>query len=151
MLKIKRQLFKRWIAISSEYPVDRDLSGGFRTTGVRSSIFKTRPSAKPLLWKWVLFAWEWKTFSYQCLRINCLALKQRLQATRRWPNIGVISSLRMTHIIIRSMIFRIVIRIINILFYSSSVAGIRVQCRPGVARATNNWPYYILLNLERKW
>ena len=25
--------------------------------------FKTRPSAQPFLWKWVLFAWEWKIIS----------------------------------------------------------------------------------------
>ena len=29
--------------------------------------FKTRPSAQPFLWKWVLFVWEWKPFSYHRL------------------------------------------------------------------------------------
>ena len=29
----------------------------------KSLTFKMRPSAQPFLWKWVLFAWEWKIFS----------------------------------------------------------------------------------------
>ena len=29
----------------------------------KSLTFKMRPSAQPFLWKWVLFAWEWKLIS----------------------------------------------------------------------------------------
>ena len=35
--------------------------GHFRVPKTLS--FKTRPSAQPFLWKWVLFAWEWKIIS----------------------------------------------------------------------------------------
>ena len=40
---------------------DDFLTGHFR---VRKTLtFKTRPSAQPFSWKWVLFAWEWKIIS----------------------------------------------------------------------------------------
>ena len=39
--------------------------GHFRVS--RTLTFKMRPSAQPVLWKWVLFAWEWKSFPYQRL------------------------------------------------------------------------------------
>ena len=35
--------------------------GHFRVP--KTLTFKMSPSARPFLWKWVLFAWEWKIFS----------------------------------------------------------------------------------------
>ena len=37
------------------------LIGHFRVP--KTLTFKMRPSAQPFLWKWVLFAWEWKVIS----------------------------------------------------------------------------------------
>ena len=37
------------------------LIGHFRVP--KTLTFKMRPSAQPFLWKWVLFAWEWKIIS----------------------------------------------------------------------------------------
>ena len=55
----------------------------------KTLIFKTRLSAKPLLWKWVLFAWESikKSFPYQWLS-KSVALKQRPKQLRNalWPS-----------------------------------------------------------------
>ena len=47
--------------------------------------FKMRPSAQPLLWKWVSFAWEWKITSISKAEPLNLVLIQRLGGTRKWP------------------------------------------------------------------
>ena len=46
----------------------------------KSLTFKTRLRAKPFLWKWGLFAWDFHTNSFTL----SLALKQRLEATGKW-------------------------------------------------------------------
>ena len=47
--------------------------------------FKMRPSAQPFLWKWVLFAWQWKIiFISKAEHVN-LVLIQRSGGTRKWP------------------------------------------------------------------
>ena len=47
--------------------------------------FKMRPSAQPFSWKWVLFAWEWKSFPYQTLNTN-LVLIQRARGNSGMAN-----------------------------------------------------------------
>ena len=98
--------------ISSAKPFLSKWIGQFRVP--KTLTFKKRPSAQPFLWKWVLFAWEWKIISISKaehftslwyrgpaellkpivfarflnqFQINrfCLALKQRLGTTRKWP------------------------------------------------------------------
>ena len=64
-------------------------------TGCQSSIghfrfpktltFKIRLRAQPFLWKWVLFAWEWKMISNIKGWAPTLVLKQRPGGTRKWP------------------------------------------------------------------
>ena len=54
--------------------------GHFQVPKIRT--FRARLSAKPLLWKWVLFAWNY--FHINGLALS-LALKQRLGATWKWP------------------------------------------------------------------
>ena len=43
--------------------------------------FKMRPSAQPFLWKWVLFAWEWKIYFHIALNP---VLIQRPGVTKKW-------------------------------------------------------------------
>ena len=44
------------------------LIGHFRV--LKTLTFKIRPSAQPFLWKWDLFAWEWKIISIRHLHIS---------------------------------------------------------------------------------
>ena len=44
------------------------LIGHFRVP--KTLTFKIRPSAQPFLWKWDLFAWEWKIISIRHLQIS---------------------------------------------------------------------------------
>ena len=49
--------------------------------------FQMRLGAQPFLWKWVLFAWEWKMISMSIKGwALTLVLKQRPGGTRKWPN-----------------------------------------------------------------
>ena len=58
--------------------------GHFRVP--KTLTFKTRPNAQPFLWKWVLFAWEWKMISIYIKgwALN-LVLLQRPGGTWKWP------------------------------------------------------------------
>ena len=57
--------------------------GHFRV--LETLTFKMRPSAQPFSWKWVLFAWEWKSFPYQTLNTN-LVLIQRARGNSGMAN-----------------------------------------------------------------
>ena len=46
--------------------------------------FKMSLSARPFLWKWVLFTWEWKSFPYQRLSMHLTSFFG-LRGTRKWP------------------------------------------------------------------
>ena len=57
--------------------------GHFRVP--KSLTFKMRLGAQPFLWKWVLFAWEWKMISISKGWAPTLVLTQRPGGTRNWP------------------------------------------------------------------
>ena len=57
--------------------------GHFRVP--KSLTLKMRLGAQPFLWKWVLFAWEWKMISISKGWAPILVLTQRLGGTRNWP------------------------------------------------------------------
>ena len=59
--------------------------GHFQVPKIRT--FRARLSAKPFLWKWVLFAWNY--FHINGLALS-LALKQRLGATWKWLGKGLL-------------------------------------------------------------
>ena len=56
--------------------------GHFRVP--KSLTFKMRLGAQPFLWKWVLFAWEWKNDFHIKGWAPTLVLKQRPGGTRKW-------------------------------------------------------------------
>ena len=57
--------------------------GHFRVP--KTLTFKMRLGAQPFLWKWVLFAWEWKMISISKGWAPTLVLTQRPGGTRNWP------------------------------------------------------------------
>ena len=56
--------------------------------------FKTRISARPFSWKWLLFAWEWKNDFHINTFALSLTLKQSLEVTQKW-HISMIWLLRL--------------------------------------------------------
>ena len=59
--------FFSWTSIQSLKFNSRKIIGHFPRIGhfpdPKTLTFKMKPSAQPFLWKWVLFAWEWKIIS----------------------------------------------------------------------------------------
>ena len=85
----------RWSSSESKWVVSRQLMvlnsgywpvwsiGHFRVP--KTLTFKMRPRAQPFLWKWVLFAWQWKIISISKAEHVNLVLIQRSGGTRKWP------------------------------------------------------------------
>ena len=57
--------------------------GHFRVLKILT--FKMRPSAQPFIWKWVLFAWEWKITSISKAEHLTSFWYRGPGGTRKWP------------------------------------------------------------------